>query len=63
MLILTALHRTTAGFTGADLGKLLNEAAIIAARARPKVHYYRQISTNAFVKVGIGVEKKKQDYF
>ncbi len=56
---LDSLSRTTAGFTGADLENLLNEAAIIAAktnRAFIKDEDIRQ----AFIKVGIGVEKKSR---
>ena len=56
---LDSLSRTTAGFTGADLENLLNEAAINAAKAKK-----RDISNSdveyAFVKVGIGVEKKSK---
>jgi cell division protease FtsH len=49
--------RTTAGFTGADLENLLNEAAILAARNdRPFI--LQSDIQNAFIKVGIGNEKK-----
>ena len=49
--------RTTAGFTGADLENLLNEAAILAARnGRPFI--LQSDIQNAFIKVGIGNEKK-----
>ena len=56
---LDSLSRTTAGFTGADLENLLNEAAINAAK------HMRRFITNedvnyAFVKVGIGVEKRSK---
>jgi len=56
---LDALSRTTAGFTGADLENLLNEAAINAAKnQRP---YIINSDVNyAFVKVGIGTEKKSK---
>ena len=49
--------RTTAGFTGADLENLLNEAAIAAARGnRP---FIRQSDIQqAFIRIGIGHEKK-----
>lgn len=51
--------QTTAGFTGADLENLLNEAAIIAARENRK--YIRQDDIRrSFVKVGIGAEKKSR---
>ena len=56
------LHRiaqTTSGFTGADLENLLNEAAIITARATR--HFITQADIDqAFVKVGIGAEKKSK---
>lgn len=50
---------TTAGFTGADLENLLNEAAIYAARRNQKVIAQADIR-RAFVKVGIGTEKKSR---
>ncbi len=51
--------RTTAGFTGADLENLLNEAAILAARE--KRGYLTQNDINrAFIRVGIGAEKKSR---
>lgn len=54
-----SLSRTTAGFTGADLENLLNEAAIYAARNGRR--YISNSDVNyAFVKVGIGVEKKSR---
>ncbi len=53
------IAQTTAGFTGADLENLLNEAAIIAARQERK--YICQSDINkAFIKVGIGSEKKSK---
>ena len=56
---LDSLSRTTAGFTGADLENLLNEAAIYAARNGRR--YISNSDVNyAFVKVGIGVEKKSR---
>ncbi len=56
---LDSLARTTAGFTGADLENLLNEAAINAAKNGRK--YITNADVNyAFVKVGIGVEKKSK---
>ena len=53
------LARTTAGFSGADLENLLNEAAILAAKAGQKYIAQEQISA-AFIKVGIGTEKKSR---
>ena len=56
---LTEVARTTAGFTGADLENLMNEAAILAATE--KRAYIRQEDINrAFVKIGIGAEKKSR---
>ena len=56
---LESLARTTAGFTGADLENLLNEAAINAAKRKEK--YITNADVNyAFVKVGIGAEKKSR---
>ena len=56
---LERLARTTAGFTGADLENLLNEAAINAAKRKEK--YITNADVNyAFVKVGIGVEKRSK---
>ena len=53
------IAQTTAGFTGADLENLLNEAAIIAAKEERK--YICQSDINkAFIKVGIGSEKKSR---
>lgn len=56
---LDSLSRTTAGFTGADLENILNEAAIHAAKSERK--YINNADINyAFVKVGIGVEKRSR---
>ncbi len=56
---LKRLAQTTAGFTGADLENLLNEAAIGAAKAdRPYIT--REDVEKAFIKVGIGQEKKSK---
>ena len=56
---LESLARTTAGFTGADLENLLNEAAINAAKRKEK--YITNADVNyAFVKVGIGVENRSK---
>ena len=54
---LEVVAKTTSGFTGADLSNLLNEAALLAARANKKVIEMSDIQS-AFVKVGIGTEKK-----
>lgn len=51
--------QTTAGFTGADLENLLNEAALLTARANETEITMEQIR-RAFVKVGIGTEKKSR---
>ncbi len=56
---LDSLSRTTAGFTGADLENLLNEAAINAAKNKRKFITNEDVNF-AFVKVGIGVEKKSK---
>ena len=53
------IARTTAGFTGADLENLLNEAAIIAAKKDRKYICQNDIN-KAFIKVGIGSEKKSK---
>lgn len=50
---------TTAGFTGADLENLLNEAAIYAARSDNKVISQTDLR-RAFIKVGIGTEKRSR---
>jgi cell division protease FtsH len=56
---LSTIAQTTAGFTGADLENLLNEAAIFAAREERT--YIKQEDINrSFVKVGIGTEKKSR---
>ena len=53
---LAQIAQTTAGFTGADLENLLNEAAIMAARSGRS--YITQMDIkHAFIKVGIGAEK------
>lgn len=53
---LEAVARTTAGFSGADLENLMNEAAIIAAKNNREFINKSDID-KAFVKVGIGQEK------
>ena len=56
---LKRIAQTTAGFTGADLENLLNEGAILAAKAGRK--YVNQADIEqAFIKVGIGAEKKSK---
>ena len=56
---LKRVAQTTAGFTGADLENLMNEAAINAARDNKK--FISQADINkAFVKVGVGAEKKSK---
>ncbi|MCD7737077.1 MAG: ATP-dependent zinc metalloprotease FtsH [Lachnospiraceae bacterium] len=51
--------RTTAGFTGADLENLMNEAAIMAAKEN-RVYICQADINRAFIKVGIGAEKKSR---
>ena len=53
---LKQIAQTTAGFTGADLENLLNEAAIAAARADRKFIVSEDVK-KSFIKVGIGAEK------
>lgn len=53
------IAQTTAGFTGADLENLLNEAAIYAAKEN-RAYIVQQDIKNAFIKVGIGAEKKSK---
>ena len=56
---LKQIAQTTAGFTGADLENLLNEAAIGAARDNRSFINFEDIK-KAFIKVGIGTEKKSK---
>ena len=56
---LKQVAQTTAGFTGADLENLLNEAAINAAKNR-KGYLAQEDIKKAFIKVGIGAEKKSR---
>ena len=56
---LKQVAQTTAGFTGADLENLLNEAAILAAGAN-RAYISQEDIKKAFVKVGIGTEKKSR---
>ena len=56
---LKQIAQTTAGFTGADLENLLNEAAIVAAREN-RAYIKQDDIKKSFVKVGIGAEKKSR---
>ncbi len=56
---LKQIAQTTAGFTGADLENLLNEAAINAAKA-DRAYIIQSDIRQSFVKVGIGAEKKSR---
>lgn len=53
------IAQTTAGFTGADLENLLNESAILAAKA-DRAYMMQEDIKKAFIKVGIGAEKKSR---
>ena len=56
---LKEIARTSAGFTGADLENLMNEAAIYAAKAK-RAYIKQEDIRRAFIKVGIGEEKKSR---
>ncbi|MEE1247836.1 MAG: ATP-dependent zinc metalloprotease FtsH [Lachnospiraceae bacterium] len=56
---LKQIAQTTAGFTGADLENLMNEAAIVAARDN-RGYITQDDIKHSFVKVGIGAEKKSR---
>lgn len=56
---LKQIAQTTAGFTGADLENLLNEASIIAAK-EDRAFVKQEDIKKAFIKVGIGAEKKSR---
>lgn len=56
---LEQIAQTTAGFTGADLENLLNEAAINAAMDK-RAFVKQEDIKRAFIKVGIGAEKKSR---
>lgn len=56
---LKVVAKTTSGFTGADLENLLNEAALLAARENKKKVDMEDLN-KAFVKVGMGTEKKSR---
>ena len=53
------IARTTAGFVGADLENLMNEAAILAAKEN-RSYVMKQDIDKAFIKVGIGTEKRSR---
>ncbi len=53
------IAQTTAGFTGADLENLLNESAILAAK-ESRGYMIQEDIRKAFIKVGIGAEKKSR---
>ncbi len=56
---LKKVAQTTAGFTGADLENLLNESSIIAAKEN-RAYVIQKDIDRAFIKVGLGVEKKSR---
>lgn len=56
---LKQVAQTTAGFTGADLENLMNEASILAAKA-DRAYIVQDDIKKAFIKVGIGTEKKSR---
>ena len=56
---LKQIAQTTAGFTGADLENLLNEAAIVAAK-EDRAYIIQEDIRKSFVKVGSGAEKKSR---
>lgn len=53
------IAQTTAGFTGADLENLLNESAILAAKDN-RAYMVQEDIRKAFIKVGIGAEKRSR---
>ena len=56
---LKQIAQTTAGFTGADLENLLNEASIVAAKHN-RSYVIQEDIKKSFIKVGIGAEKKSR---
>ncbi len=56
---LDQVAQTTAGFTGADLENLLNEAAILAAKEN-RAYIQQKDIQRSFIKVGIGAEKRSK---
>ncbi len=53
------IAQTTSGFTGADLENLLNESAIIAAKA-DRAYINQEDVKQAYIKIGIGTEKRSR---
>ncbi len=58
-VVLKQIAQTTAGFTGADQENLLNEASIVAAK-QERSYVIQEDIKKAFIKVGIGAEKKSR---
>ena len=58
-VVLSTIAKSTAGFTGADLENLLNEAALLAARKNHKAITMEEIE-EATIKVVVGTEKKSR---
>ncbi len=56
---LKQIAQTTAGFTGADLENLMNEASIVAAKEN-RAYVMQEDIQKAFIKVGLGSEKKSR---
>ncbi|MCR5283338.1 MAG: ATP-dependent zinc metalloprotease FtsH [Lachnospiraceae bacterium] len=56
---LVQIAQTTAGFTGADLENLMNESSILAAK-EDRAYVIAEDVKRAFIKVGIGAEKKSR---
>lgn len=56
---LDTIAQTTAGFTGADLENLLNEAAIVAAKEN-RAYIIQDDINQSMIKIGIGKEKKSK---
>lgn len=54
---LSVIARTTAGFTGADLANLMNEAALLTARHNKRAVDMEEVQ-KAFIKITVGTEKK-----
>ena len=59
-VVLSTIAKSTAGFTGADLENLLNEAALLAARKNHRAITMEEIE-EATIKVVVGTEKKSRD--
>ena len=58
-VVLKTIAKSTAGFTGADLENLLNEAALLAARKNQKAITMKEVE-EATIKVVVGTEKKSR---